>query len=76
MRNIAVIGNIKMKENKKTIIRIGNRNPKISLEKALNKVYPILVTKRFNKKGEGRLQLVISVPQILIGHKVKLVLAD
>ena len=43
-----------------------------SLERALKKIHTIKGYRTVN----GRIVCTISVPQILIGHKVKLVLAD
>lgn len=59
---------------KKTIIRIGNRKPYISLEKALSREYEVLATAIKKGKQKGRIHPLIRVPQILIGHKVKLIL--
>ena len=56
----------------KEMINIGDRRPIMSLEKALEKTYEV----RGYPNTNGRLQVVISCPQILIGRKVKLVLCD
>lgn len=59
----------------KKIITIGDRRPRISLEKALDKTYEV----KGYGSGKGKtpiLHVLISCPQILIGHKVRLVLCD
>lgn len=65
---------------KKTIIGFSNRKPYISLEEALNKIYEInpnkAVYRNGKRKGQRKLNPLITVPQILIGHKVKLVLVE
>jgi hypothetical protein len=49
-----------------------NRNVKYTLQKALDKTY--IVKGYVNSKGS--LQAQISMPSILVGHKIKLVLVD
>ena len=58
--------------------RLGNLKPYFSLEKALSKTYEVkgrkAVYKTGKKKGIVSFSGIIFVPQILIGHKIKLVL--
>lgn len=63
--------------------RIGgpiNRKPHFTLKEALDRVYKVRTTKTVYKsgrfKGVAKLFPKIHVPQALIGHKVKLSLAD
>lgn len=49
----------------------GNQNAKVSLQKALDKVYEIRANIR---NVDGSFWGVLSFPSILIGHKVKLIL--
>ena len=65
---------------RKKITYIGTRmkdyRSNISLEDALNKVYTIKGHKSIDKNGNPKIQQShICPPSILIGHKVKLVLA-
>ncbi|MEK6884591.1 MAG: hypothetical protein AABY22_33470 [Nanoarchaeota archaeon] len=54
--------------------------PRLSLEEALNKIYEVRTQKIIYKSGKhnGKVALTsqIHVPQALIGHKVRLTLAD
>jgi len=56
------------------IIRVGDKSPKKNIEEVLNKVHEI--KGKINKKNKGIYIKNISIPQILIGHKVKLVLVE
>ena len=57
---------------KKGILSTSSRMPKISLKKALNRVYEVKAYKGKN----GNLNVQLPVPQILIGHKLKIILYD
>ena len=57
----------------KKIGGIGMRKPKISLEKALSREYKVRVIVR---KKDATFWGVISLPQILVGKIVKLVLVE
>lgn len=53
---------------------LGDFKRYFSIEKALNKVYEIKGRKQRFKDGRVNIYGVCTFPQILIGHKVKLVL--
>ena len=70
------INSFKQPERKVTKIGIGHRRPHISLSKALEKEYEVKGTIVKSGKFKGNIMPKICVPQILIGHKVKLILVD
>lgn len=58
----------------KTMIRVDRKSlqPKITLEDAMEKTYEI----KGYKNTKGRISCVIHTPQILIGKRVKFILAE
>ena len=69
---------LKWKTNKlkRTKIPLTIGSERMSLEKALNKTYEMLGYKRISKDGRKRFVCSRCFPSILVGHKVRLVLAD
>ncbi len=58
----------------KTIINIRKRKPYKSLEQALNKIREVRGYKKKHGNGEPSFYGSLTLPQILVGKKVKLVL--
>jgi hypothetical protein len=62
---------------KKHLHIIGGQGKRImSLDKALSKTYFIRGYGYMSKKGYPTVQALFNVPSILIGHKVKIILAE